>query len=134
MTSPALRARYLNDSVTTASPARLLVMLCDRLLLDLSQAEEALRAGDRDTGSTRLLHAQDIIIELRSSLNLNAWDGAEALAQIYSFVLTELIGANVGADPDRVAGARALIEPICDAWRQVSTETAGTGQAAGGVG
>lgn len=37
MTSPALRNRYLNDSVSTASPGRLLVMLYDRLVLDVAQ-------------------------------------------------------------------------------------------------
>ena len=39
MTTAALRARYLGDSVQTASPQRLLVMAYDRLALDLVRAE-----------------------------------------------------------------------------------------------
>jgi flagellar secretion chaperone FliS len=115
--STRLRARYLADAVTTASPGRLLVMLYDRLVLDLSHAEEALRGADRAAAANLLLHAQEIILELRTSLDLTAWSGAPRLAGLYSFLLTELIGANVHADAGRVTGCRELIEPLRDAWR-----------------
>src|SRR2546430_14175719 len=108
----ALRARYLSDSVTTASPARLLVMLYDRLVLDLAQAEDALRAGDRETGSARLDHAQDIVIELHATLNMDVWDGAANLAAIYGWLLSETIRANVKADAAIAASCRALVEPL----------------------
>jgi flagellar protein FliS len=127
MTSPALRTRYINDSVATASPARLLIMLYERLVLDLSQAEAALRAGDRLTAGPRLLHAQDIVAELHSSLRTDVWEGATALADIYGFLLTELVSANVNADAARVASCRTLVEPLLDAWRQAATEVASAG-------
>jgi flagellar secretion chaperone FliS len=123
MTSPALRARYLTDSVTTASPAQLLVMLYDRLVLDVVRAEDALRAGDRDLAGQRLMHAQDIVIELRSTLDTSTWSGAAGLAQLYGFLLAELIAANVRGDADKVAACRALIEPLRDAWREAAAST-----------
>ena len=133
MSTPALRNRYLGDSVATASPGRLLVMLYERLVLDLNQAELAVRGGDRAGASGRLMHAQEIVIELRTSLDLAAWDGAVGLAKIYGFLLSELIGANVNADADRVAGCRALVEPLLDAWRQAvaATEHGGADAARG---
>ena len=106
MTSPNLRDRYLQDTIKTASPAKLLVMLYDRMVLDLGQAEQAFRAGDRELGSDKVMHAQEIVIELRSTLNVEAWDGAPGLAGLYGFVLTELIGANIKQDPDRTRGER----------------------------
>jgi flagellar protein FliS len=120
MTSPALRSRYLTDSVSTASPARLLVMLYDRLVLDLAHAEVALRGGDREGSSARVQHAQEIIIELRNSLDLTSWDGAENLAQIYDFLLTELLGANVAGDADRIATSKDLVVPLAEAWREAA--------------
>ncbi|MEN3361788.1 MAG: flagellar secretion chaperone FliS [Mycobacteriales bacterium] len=118
MTNPAaMRARYLADAVTTASPGRLIVMLYDRLVLDLSRAEAAIRGGDRAGSADRLLHAQEILLELRTSLDVTAWSGAPGLARLYSFLITELIGANVRPDADRVARCRALLEPLRDAWR-----------------
>ena len=88
MTSPHLRNRYLQDSIATASPARLLVMLYDRLVLDLVQGEEALRGNDRDTASERINHAQEIILELRATLDVDAWEGGPGLAALYGFLLT----------------------------------------------
>lgn len=132
MSTSAMRARYLNDSITTASPGKLLVMLYDRLVLDLFQAEEALRVGERETGADRIKHAQDIILELRATLDVSAWSGGPGLASLYGFLLTELIGANVRADPERVAACRALIEPLRDAWREAAMATAPTSGAATG--
>jgi flagellar protein FliS len=120
MTSPQLRDRYLQDSINTASPGKLLVMLYDRLVLDLMQGEEALRAGHREQAHEKITHAQEIVIELRVSLDVEAWAGAAGLADLYGFVLTELIAANVGRDADRVAACRSLVEPLRDAWREAA--------------
>ncbi|MFC7528107.1 flagellar export chaperone FliS [Actinoplanes sp. GCM10030250] len=121
MTATNLRDRYLQDSINTASPAKLLIMLYDRLLLDLRHGEEALRADERETANDRLNHAQEIVLELRVSLDMEAWDGAPGLANLYGFILTELIGANIKRDPDRVAGCRKLLEPLRDAWREAAS-------------
>jgi flagellar protein FliS len=129
MTTPSLRTRYLANSVATASPARLLLMLYDRLILDLEHAEEALRAHDRETASGRLHSAQAIIMELRTSLDVDAWDGAPALAALYGYLLTELIGANVRADADRTATCRRLVEPLRDAWHEAVLAEAGAAHA-----
>jgi flagellar protein FliS len=112
-----LRGRYLSDTISTASPGKLLVMLYDRLVLDLGHGEQALRDGDREAARERLLHAQDIIIELRSSLDMGSWAGAQGLAGLYTYLLTELVSANVRREADRVAACRELIEPLRDAWR-----------------
>ena len=124
MSSPALRDRYLADSISTASPGKLLVMLYDRLVLDLAQGEEAVRSGDRERASERIGHAQEIILELRTTLDLDAWSGAPGLANLYGFLLTELIGANIKQDADRVAACRGLIEPLRDAWREAAVQAA----------
>jgi flagellar protein FliS len=120
MTSTHLRDRYLQDSINTASPAQLLLMLYDRLVLDLVHGEEAVRAGQLEQAHEKISHAQEIIIELRVSLNVEAWSGAPGLAGLYGFLLTELIGANIAKDPDRVAACRALVEPLRDAWREAA--------------
>jgi flagellar secretion chaperone FliS len=129
MTTPSLRTRYLADSVSTASPARLLLMLYDRLLLDLDHAEDALRGQDREAANGRLHSAQAIIMELRTSLDVNAWDGAPALAALYGYLLTELIGAAVQADADRTATCKRLVEPLRDAWREAVLAEAGAAHA-----
>ena len=120
MSAASLRARYLGDTVTTASPERLLVMLYDRLVLDLIQAEEAFKTDDRETAGDRLNHAQEIVLELRTTLDVDAWSGAAGLSSLYSFLLTELIQANIKRDVAKVAACRGLIEPLRDAWREAA--------------
>jgi flagellar protein FliS len=114
--NPAMRARYIADSIGTASPARLLMMLYDRLILDLTRTEEAFRAGRRDAASATMENAQEIVFELRVTLKHDGWDGAGKLDQIYGFLLTELMAAHLKADADRIAACRALVEPLRDAW------------------
>ena len=125
MTAPNLRDRYLQDSVNTATPGKLLVMLYERLVLDLVHGEEALRGGDREQANERITHAQEIVLELRATLDVDTWAGAAGLAGLYGFLLTELIQANIRRDPDKVAACRTLVEPLRDAWREAAAAAAG---------
>jgi flagellar protein FliS len=110
-------AAYKADGVTTASPGRLIVMLYDRLLIDLDRAETAL--NNHQSCHEHLLHAQDIVLELRVSLDIAVWDGAASLAGIYTFVYQELVLANVKRDVARVMVCRQLLKPLRDAWAQI---------------
>ncbi len=111
-----LRDRYVTDAIQTASPARLLMMLLDRLCLDLEIAETALVDGDLASASLRLVHAQDIVLELQSSLDITAWAGAVQLQQIYAFLFRRLIDANVAKDPLVVGECRRIAEPLRETW------------------
>ncbi|WP_299036295.1 flagellar export chaperone FliS [uncultured Pseudokineococcus sp.] len=119
----AARARFLADAVATASPAKLLTMLYDRLVLDLSRAERAQVAGDRSTANVQLQHAQDVVTELHSSLDTSGasgWAGAAGLAGLYTFLASELVEANISGDAARTASCRVLVEPLRDAWHEAA--------------
>jgi flagellar protein FliS len=114
------RSRYAGESVATASGPKLLVMLYDRLVRDLVQAEEALDRCSVAQANLELQHAQAIVLELRTSLDTAAWSGGPGLDQLYTWLHTELVLANVQKDRRRVAGCRSVVEPLRDAWRQAS--------------
>ena len=118
----AARSAYVRDSVTTASPARLLIMLYDRLLRDLVTAEQALGSGDLAKASAELLHAQQIIMELKTSLDVSAWGGAPGLLDLYTFLHAELVAANLAKDAGRVATCREIIQPLRDAWQAAALQ------------
>ena len=124
-----VRRGYLAATVATAAPSRLLVMLYDRLALDVDRAELALRTGETEAASTQLLHAQDIVSELLSSLDVDAWDGAPGLLSIYTYLLTELVETNRTADPERALACRSIIAPLQDAWHGAAEEIARTAAA-----
>jgi flagellar protein FliS len=120
MSAAALRNRYLGDAVTTASPQRLLVMLYDRLALDLERAETALTDGRREEANEQLQHAQEIVLELQSSLRVESWDGGPRLASLYAWLHAELVRANVRQNARVVADCRKIVEPLRDAWREAA--------------
>jgi len=114
------RAAYMGSMVSTASPARLLVLLYDRLVLDLQRAIAAQDGADHLAAGPHLLHAQDIVLELQTSLKVDAWDGAAQLSGIYSWLHKELVRANVERDVTATQGCLALVVPLADAWRQAA--------------
>ena len=120
MSAASLRARYLGDHIATASPQRLLVMLYDRLALDLERAHTALTEGDRQAANAQLQHAQEIVLELQASLRVEIWDGGPRLAALYTWLLTELVRANVKGNARVVADCRKIVEPLRDAWREAA--------------
>jgi flagellar protein FliS len=126
MSTAAVRARYVSNSISTASPQQLLVMLYDRLALDLERAEEALVAQDREGAHHQLVHAQQIVLELRASLKVEVWEGGPRLAALYAWLVGELIQANLKGDVRRVRDCRRVVEPLRDAWREAAASlTAG---------
>ncbi len=121
MMNPAQKRAQLNrEAILSASPARLLTMLYDRLLLDLNRAEAAQLAQDWIAASDNLVHAQDIIAELVSSLNTDSWDGAQGLQSLYAFATQTLVNANIRRDPALTRQAISLLEPLRQAWHEAA--------------
>jgi flagellar secretion chaperone FliS len=116
------RAKYLADAVTTASPARLVCMLYDRLVLDIVQGRDSLAERDHRQADRHLRHAQDIVLELRASLRIDRWDGAPQLASIYGWLLKELVLANVEKNAEKADECRKLVEPLREAWHGAAAQ------------
>jgi flagellar secretion chaperone FliS len=121
MTPPnAARSAYLDASVATASPARLLVMLCERLARDVRSATDAQEAGDHPAAHPHFLHAQDIVLELRSSLRTDLWSDAKAVDSLYEYLYTRLVQANARRDAEAGRECLDLTTQIADTWREAA--------------
>ncbi len=118
------RSRYVAAAVQTASPARLLTMLVDRLVLDVERGAQALAEDRRVDATQHLAHAQDIISELMSSLDVQEWDGAEQLMSIYTWLLRELLAVSTGGDALRLDGCRQIVAELARTWRDAAEATA----------
>ena len=115
-----IRGRYVSDAVSTASPAALLIMLYDRLLLDLERGQALMIAGERNKASIEVQHAQDIIMEFRMSLDVSSWEGGAGLESLYSFLHSELVRANTTGDAPAIRAVRDLIKPLRDSWLEAA--------------
>jgi len=126
MTAPNARARYLADAVATATPARRLVMLFDRLFLDVQRGQSALASGNPGDSREHVSHAQLIVAELMGTLDLTAWDGADNLAAIYGFTLNQLTDAIVKPTPGCLDVVVGIIGRLRDAWTQAELSLSGS--------
>jgi flagellar secretion chaperone FliS len=121
-----LRSRYLTEAVQTATPAGRLVMLYDQLELDLLRADQAFEVGtDLKEISDRLIHAQEIILTLRETVNPDVWDGAPRLIALYDYLNAELLGANLDKDRQRAANVADHVRQLATAWRQAASQVDG---------
>lgn len=111
---------YTRDTVLTASPQKLLTLLYDRLMVDLHRAETAQHAQNWVQAGEALVHAQQIISELRSSLTHGQWDGSRQLEGIYVYVTGELIQANTAREITRTQQCIAILEPLRQTWHEAA--------------
>ena len=116
------REAYLAASVSTASPNQLLVMLCERLVLDLQRASDALLRGEPSQAHEPLLHAQEIVLELRSTLRVDAWEGGPGLAALYDYLYGELVRANVHKHLPTVEFGLHIATTLRDTWRDAALQ------------
>lgn len=114
------RSTYLAAAVSTASPQQLLVMLYDRLVLDLERATAALQRGEVSEAHAPLVHAQDIVLELRCSLKIDAWEGAAGLASLYDYLHHELVRANLRKDLGAAEFCKEMVTTLRNAWREAA--------------
>jgi len=119
-TAAQLRSHYVRDSVTTASPVRLVTMLYDRLARDIDDAELAISMANPQVAHNALRHAQDIVQELTNSLDVEQWSGGEGLAGLYAWLMEQLVAANVAKDGSLLIGCREVVEPLREAWHDAA--------------
>jgi flagellar secretion chaperone FliS len=117
------RIRFLNDRVMTATPAQRVVMLFDRLALDLQRAVDS--TDDIEAGS-HIGHATTIVAELLGSLNRDAGGPADNLAALYGFLLKEFTTARCGSDRTRLSPLQTIVGGLRDAFAEATATLAST--------
>lgn len=112
---------YKKNQIESASPKQLVVLLYEGAIKFIRLAELALEKGQMDKVHTNLIKAQDIVTELMTSLNHQ--DGQNAIASeletLYSYILSELIQANLKKDVDKMIQTRKLMSELLEAWASI---------------
>ena len=109
---------YQKVHLESASPARLLDELYERLLRDLAGAAEAIGARDAAKKGETINHALAIVNELRRALDHRAAPELTAqLEGLYGFMVARLTRANVAWDGTALAEVPPLVVTLRDAFR-----------------
>jgi flagellar secretion chaperone FliS len=107
---------YRNQAVQTANGPHLLLMLCDRLAVDIARAEVALESHDNKAANDHLQHAQRIVRMLRNALQPDRFEGGRELLSVYVFLENHLVRANLEKSGVLVQECARLVQPIHEAW------------------
>jgi len=111
---------YVSNEITTASPGKLLLMLYDGGIKNLKLAEMAMKEKNIEKTNTYIQKTQNIIAEFMSTLNHNeGGEVAKGLQQLYSYMFTTLIQANLQKDPGKVREVRGYMEELRETWAQI---------------
>lgn len=125
MVAPGYARAYQTQSVLTASPGQLVLMLYDGALRFVGIAQEAFKAEELDHRRIETIHknivkAQAIIDELQSTLDLEAGgDFARTMQRLYDYYNRRLFEANMKKDPKPLAEVEKFLREIRDAWSEM---------------
>lgn len=123
MSLPNPYAQYRQNSIETATPTRLIVMLYDGAIRFLSQSVTAMLAKKYDRQSEGINKAQAIISHLRETLDFEA-GGAVAthLDSFYLGLFNTLTEANIHDKPELVERVIEALRELRDAWTEVDRQ------------
>jgi flagellar protein FliS len=108
---------YQHNSVTTAAPEQLVVMLFDGALRFSRRAVASYEAGQKPQGTQAVGRMTSIVNELNASLDMEAGGAiAENLRSIYTFINKHLIAAVRESDPHRVKQAANMLAELREAF------------------
>ena len=118
-----LRNEYLNQSVMTAGPAELVVMLFDGCIKNLKMAELALEPPKNISRANEyMLKAQNIISELMGSLDMN-YEVSKKLLPLYGYLRRSIRTMNVKKDMTNLPAVLEILTSMHDTWEQVASHT-----------
>ena len=114
-------AAYKQQSVLTATPGQLVVMLYDGALRFLGQGAALMRAEDQLGCDAKLRRAEAIIDELHTTLDKEkGGEIASRLEGIYVFCKRHLIEARIERDPNMIDKVSELLAELREAWSQIA--------------
>jgi flagellar protein FliS len=117
-------AAYQQNSIDTASPLRLVVMLYDGLLASLDKVDQSLAETPQgiEVAHQELMRSQAIIEELMSSLNADAGQVARSLAALYEYSHRQLVEANLLKQFGPAQPVRTIFGDLREAWDMIATQ------------
>ncbi len=118
MAMPNAYEQYNNNKVMTASPAELTLMLYDGAIKFCNLAIVGIEKRDVQKAHTNIVKAQRIIDYLRQTLDMK-YAVAQDFENIYSYLSTRLVEANVKKDIDIVKEVNEHLHSVRDTWREV---------------
>jgi flagellar secretion chaperone FliS len=110
-------SQYKENSIFTASPEELTLMLYNGLVRFIMQAQNAVDNKDISKVHESIIRAQDIIREFQSTLDMK-YEISKSLMLIYDYMYRRLLDANIKKDKDILEEVLGYAKELRDTWSQ----------------
>lgn len=109
---------YKQNSVTTASPGELTLMLYNGCIKFIHQAKKAIESNDIEARNKYVQKAQSILAELMSTLNMDI-PVSQNMFSLYEYMYFQLMQANIKNDLTILEEVEKLTVEFRDTWKEV---------------
>lgn len=109
---------YKQNSVYTASPGELTLMLYNGCIKFIHQGEKAIEQNDKEKTNENIKKAQAIISELMATLDMK-YDISKQMFPLYEYMHRRLIEANLKNDIEILKEIEGLVTEFRDTWKEV---------------
>lgn len=109
---------YKTNSIQTASPAELTLMLYDGAIKFCNIALGAIEKNDIEKANTNIVKAEKIITEFRCTLDFK-YPVAKDFDLVYDYIYRRLVEANIHKDAEVLNDALKYIREMRDTWKEV---------------
>lgn len=111
---------YLKNQVMSASPNKLIEMLYEGGIKNIRLGILALENQQFVKAGEYLIKAQDIVSELRYSINTEVdSEIPQQLIQLYDYMYNQLVIGNVDQDVSILQEVQKLLTELLDTWKEL---------------
>lgn len=110
-------AKIKQNSIMTASPQELTLMLYNGAIKFGNQAIEAIHADNVQEAHNKIIRVDDIVLEFMASLN-HDYEVAESMELMYDYIHNRLIEANMKKDVEILVEVIGLLREFRDTWKE----------------
>ncbi|WP_204488493.1 flagellar export chaperone FliS [Caldicoprobacter guelmensis] len=109
--------QYQQQSVMTASPGELVVMLYNGCIRFIKQAIDSINDKDLEGAHKAIIRAQDIILEFMSTLDMK-YEVSHNLLALYDYLYRRLVEANTRKDVAILEEVLMFVTELRDTWAE----------------
>jgi len=115
------RAAYVKKDLENLSREEIVVKLYQTLRIRMQAAIEEINDGNVGKKAEHLSRALAIVLELQASLDMErGGEIAVNLNDLYGYLISDLVAANLQNDTQKIKEALKVVEPLLEAWTEIA--------------
>ncbi|NLX64994.1 MAG: flagellar export chaperone FliS [Clostridiaceae bacterium] len=119
--------QYKENSIFTASPEELTLMLYNGLVKFIMRGIDSIEKKNIEGAHTNIIKAQNIVSEFMNTLDMS-YEISSELYAIYDYMLRRLIEANVSKNKEILEEVLGFAKTLRDTWEQAMKISKKTGK------